>query len=219
MALRNEEIMRIKYELGMNVLTVGAEFYIAYHSVFDRAIQPYLTDLETTSATAVTADEDGAAVVVTVAANPSTGGVSATQTTAFVVGTNVVVGVGPSRETSIVEYVDVTGLLLTMTLFNAHTGTYRVAVEGSEQIVRDCFDRLDQIKGEMLNVAPKVAGLAALTGEVEFFSSGRNNRKGGRSKFEELLYQRITARRDLASALGVPYLPDMSGGDNNFEVY
>jgi hypothetical protein len=217
MALRNEEIVRIKYELGYNVTAVGAEFYIAYHSVFDRAIQPYLIDLSTTSATAVTADEDGASVDIVVVANPAVTNGSDTQTLAFVVGGNVVVGHGPSQETSVIEAIS--GLTLTMTLFNAHSGTYAVAVQGSEQIIRDCFDRLDQIKTEMLNVAPKVAGLAALTGEVEFFSSGRNNRKGGRSKFEELIFQRTIARRDLAGALGVPYLPDMGGGDSNFEVY
>ncbi len=217
MALRNEEIVRIKYELGYPINGAGAEFYIGYHAVFDRAIQPYLTDLSTTSSTAVTADEDGASVAITVAANPAITNGSSTQTLAFVVGGNVVIGHGPSREESVIE--SIAGLILTMTLFNAHTGTYTVAVQGAEQIVRDCFDRLDQIKTEMLNVAPKTAGLAALVGEVELFSSGRNNRKGGRSKFEELIFQRTIARRDLASAIGVPYLPDMGGGDANFEVY
>ncbi len=216
MALRNEEVVRCKWELGYNVTGVGAEFYISYQPIFDRAIQPYLIDVGTTSTTAVVAATAGALVAVTVAANPAS--VSDTQSLAFVVGGNVVVGHGVSQETSVIE--SISGLALTMNLFKAHSGTYSVRVQGAEQIIRDCFDRLDQIKAEMLNVAPKTAGLAAVTGELEFFSSGRNNRKGGKSKFEDLLFQRTMARRDLAGALGVPYLGDFSGGGGqNFEVY
>jgi hypothetical protein len=216
MALRNEEIVRLKYELGYNITGVGAEFYISYQAVFDRAIQPYLLDVGSTSTTTVTADEEGALATVVVAANPAS--VSDTQSLAFVLGGNVVVGHGASQETSVIEAIS--GLSLTMTLFKAHSGTYSVRVQGAEQIVRDCFDRLDQIAAEVLNVAPKTAGLAGLTGELEFFSSGRNNRKGGKSKFEDLLFQRVIARRDLAGALGIPYLGDMSSNSGaNFEVY
>ncbi len=217
MALRNEEIIRCKYELGYNVTGVGAEFYISYQPIFDRAIQPYLVDAGSTSSTTVTAVEEGALVNITVATNPAST-IGDLTTLTFQLGGNVVVGHGSSQETSVIEAI--TGLILTIKLSNAHTGTYSVRLQGAEQIIRDCFDRLDQIKSEMLNVAPLTAGLQALTGEVEFFSSGRNNRKGGKSKFEELLLQRIIARRDLAGALGVPYLGDLGSSRGAcFEVY
>ncbi len=214
MALRNEEIIRLKYELGYNVTGVGADVYIQYSAVFDRAVQPYLIDASTTSATTIPA---GAGVAnITLASNPAS--ITSTQSLQFVVGSNVVIDVGVAKETSVIQ--SVSGLTITLNLVNAHSGTYPVVLQGAEQVIRDCFDRLDQIKGEMLNVAPKTAGIAAITGEIEFFSSGHQNRKGGRTKFEDLMFQRTIARRDLAGALGIPYLLDLrSAGGANFEVY
>lgn len=220
MALRNEEIIRLKYELGYNVTGVGADVYIQYSAVFDRAVQPYLVDVGTTSATPVVASSSvsGTSTTITLAANPVSP--FSTQATAIVVGSSVVVDVGPAKETAVVTAM--AGLAATMTLFFAHgtTSAYPVVVQGAEQIIRDCFDRLDSIKAEMLNTAPITAGLAALTGELEFFASGRS-RRGGRSKFEDLLFQRTTARRDLAGALGIPYMGDMQsrGQGGGFEVY
>ena len=196
---------------------MGADAYIQYIAVFDRAVQPYLIDVGTTASTTVVANALGAITTITVAANPVS--TTSTQALSFVVGSNVIVDVGPAAESAVVTAIS--GLAFTMTLFNAHSGTYPVILQGAEQIIRDCFARLDQIKNEMLTVAPRTAGLAALTGELEFFSSGRNNRKGGKSKFEDLLFQRKIARMDLAGALGVPFLDSSrpSGGGTSFEVY
>lgn len=217
MALTNEEIVRIKYELGYNVTGIGAEPYITYVALFDRAVQPYLVDAATTSSTSVTAADGGALATLTLASNPSS--TSATQATAFVQGSSIVVDVGVAQETSIIQ--SISGLVITCNLSLAHSGTYPVRLQGAEQIVRDIFARLDRIKSELLNVAPLTAGLSALVGEVEFFSSGRNNLRGGRSKFEDLIFQRTVARRDLAAALGVPYLAEMrnAGANSSFEVY
>ena len=69
MALRPEEILRIKYQLGVSVTLIGAEPYITYLAVFDKAIQPYIIDPSTTSTTAVVA---GTTQAITVAAIAST---------------------------------------------------------------------------------------------------------------------------------------------------
>jgi hypothetical protein len=203
MALRNEEILRIKYELSYNVTGIGAEPYITYSAIFDKAVQPYLIDISTTSSTAVIAATSGASVALTVASNPAS--ISATQAVSFVAGSAVIVDVGPNQETSIIQ--SVSGLNFTMLLFLAHSGTYPVLLNGAEQTIRDILTRLDAIKSEMLNVAPKTAGMEQVD-EVRMFS----RRKGSvnvQDKFASLLFQRDTARRDLAGALGVPYLQDV----------
>lgn len=202
MALRNEEIIRLKYELGMNVTGVGAEVYIGYVAVFDRAVQPYLIDVSTTSSTAVVAAAAGANVAITVASNPVS--TTSTQALSFVPGSMLVVDVGPNTETTIVQ--QIAGLVLTVQLFNAHSGTYPVVLQGAEQIIRDIFTRLDVIKSEMLNVAPKTAGIGKVD-EVEMFSK-KSGRDRTQDKFGALLWQRDEARRDLAGALGIPYLKD-----------
>lgn len=216
MALKNEEILRLKYELGYNVSGVGADVYLGYTAIFDRAVQPYLIDVGTTSTTTVAASVAGAAVAVTLAANPVSP--FTTQATAFVPGTSVVVDLGPNQETSIIQ--SLTGLVATMTLNNAHGPTvYPVLVQGAEQIVRDIFARLDILKSEITNTAPLTAGISALTGEVEFYTTSKG-RRGGRSKFDDLIFQRTIARRDLAGAIGVPYLGDIrQGASGAVELY
>lgn len=217
MSLRDEEVVRIKAELGYNITGVGADVYIAYTAVFDRAVQPYLIDPSTTSSTAVTAVAGGASVALTLASNPPS--LSSTQSNAFVVGSKVVVDVGAAQETSIITSLN--GLSATMVLANAHSGTYPVVLQGAEQFIRDILTRIDAIQAEMLNVAPKTAGLQALVGELEFVSGGSSRGRPGRNKFEELLFQRTIARRDLAAAIGVPYLADVRGrsGGQLTELY
>ena len=59
MALLTSEITRIKYELGFNVLSLGAEPYIGITQLFENVIQPYtLSGASTTSATAIVAADD-----------------------------------------------------------------------------------------------------------------------------------------------------------------
>ena len=206
MALRNEEVIRLKYELGYNITGVGAEVYITYVAVFDKAVQPYLIDVSTTSSTQVSANAAGAPVIITVASNPVS--TSSTQTTAFAVGSNVVIDVGAYQETSTITYIN--GLQFSVFLYNAHNGTYPVVLQGAEQIVRDLFSRLDNIKAEMLNTAPRVAGVAQVD-EMQFHAAERGRRKI-RNRIDDLVYQREIARLDLAGALGIPYLRPMLNG-------
>lgn len=209
MALRNEEILRLKYELGYNVTGIGAEVYITYTAVFDRAIQPYLIDVATTSSTAVTAVTGGASTTIVLAANPAS--TTSTQSLSFVVGSNVVVDVGVSQETSVIAALS--GLSATLTLSLAHSGTYPVLLQGAEQTIRDIFTRLDTIKSEMTYVAPKTAGVEQVD-EIRLFP--RTKKRGDTmDKFASLMWQRDEARRDLAGALGIPYLRDVRSGNGS----
>lgn len=214
MALRNEEITRLKFELGYNVTGVGAEPYITYQAVFDKAVQPYLIDLGSTSSTTVVAVDGGAVTTIYIAANPVSP--SSTQALTFVSGSSIVVDVGPSQEDATVQYVN--GLAITVNLCKAHTGTYPVLIQGAERIVRDLFLRLDTLKDQIANIAPITAGVER-SDEISLYGGGVNNRRG-RSKFEDLIHQRTVARRDLAAAVGVPYLTDIRrGAGAGFEVY
>jgi hypothetical protein len=237
MALRAEEALRAKAECGYNIVGVGAEIYLleGYVSLFDRAVQPYLIDYQTTSTTAVPASTTGTSVALTLAANPPIVG-SSTQTLAFVQGSNIVVDTGPLNvglaETSVVQ--SISGLAITCTLFNAHGMggvAYPVLLQGSEQIIRDIFLRLDAIKYEMLNVAPKTAGVEQVD-EVKIYPGSSGGRRGTtRNKIDDLVFQRDVARDDLCFALGIPNLWNIrrsrllvkhsggGGGGGGFEAY
>lgn len=217
MALTNADILRLKAELFYNVVGIGAEAYSSldgYVALFDRAVQPYLIDYGTTSSTVVAV---GAGVTtLTLAANPTVPG-NNVQPLAFAAGTNVVVDLGPNAEKSTI--LAISGLIVTLTLSLAHGGyTYPVLVQGGEQLIRDIFTQIDTINSEMRTIAPKTAGIEQVD-EVKLYASG-HGRRNSKSKFDELVFQRHTARRDLAALLGVPYLFDVRGGQSqSFEVY
>lgn len=220
MALTNADVLRLKAELYYNVVGIGAEAYSSldgYVALFDRAIQPYLIDLGSTSSTVIALN--AGITTLTVASNPAVVG-NAVQPLAFAAGTNVVVDLGANQERTMI--LAISGLTLTVSLALAHGGyTYPVVVQGGESFVRDVFAQIDTINSEMRVIAPKTAGVEAVD-EVRLVPAARG-RKASRDKFESLIEQRHTARRDLAGLLGVPYLYDVrrrgGGGGTMYEVY
>jgi hypothetical protein len=217
MALKYEEIQRLKWELGFNAVNVGAEIYVlnGYAAVFDAAIAPYLIDQGSVSATVLTAQPAPTTVAVTVAANPPIkGAVVNVYGQAFQVGTKVVVDVGPNQETDvIVQSVDPTGLVLTMALQNEH-GTlagYPIVLQSGEYIARDILVRLDILNQQLKGIAPVTAGVAQAD-EVKFFAHKAGGRQGGQSDvFGGLMAQRDMARKDLAALLGIQNLWELRG--------
>jgi hypothetical protein len=209
--LRYEEILRCKRELGYNIVGVGAEAYISdgFAAVFEKAIEPYLVDYGSTSTTLITAATTPTAVAVTLASNPAITGLT-NQTATFVVGTQVVVDVGPLQETGVV-ILGLSGLVATMQLQLAHgsAGAYPVLLQGAEQGVRDIFARLDAIANQMTGVAPLTAGIKQVD-EVQIHGAEKG-RRGMRNKIDDLSFQRDLARKDLAAALGVPNLWEIRG--------
>lgn len=224
MALTNDQILRCKLECGYNVVGIGAEVYAleGYVALFDRAIQPYVIDFSTTSATVVSASTLAPATVpVTLAANPTVAG-NTIQSLAFVQGTNVVVDVGPNAELSTIQVL--IGLVAYLALSNAHgqNGSYPVKVRGAEQFILDFIARIDAINSEMTLVSPKMAGMQQVD-EIKAYASERGRRRQ-RNKHDDLVEQRLTARRDLCAGLGIPYLPDVRrggsrGGGLSIEAY
>lgn len=194
--LRSEELDRIKFELGVSPIRLGAEPFLAYVAIFDRVVQPFLYDNSTTSSTTVVASVTGAISTITLAANPAPpNNVGLT----FQVGTSVVVDVGVLQEFSVIQ--SIAGLTVTLNLTLGHAGSYPVYPNGSEQMVRDVLARLDVIKSDMLSVAPRAAGVESVD-EIKLFPHGSGRRGATRSKFDELLVQREQARNDLGELVG-----------------
>ncbi len=182
MALTDSEVWRIRYELGYHIITVDAEPYISYVSLFEQVIQPYVTGgASTTSTTAVTAASPAAPASLTL--------VSAT---GFATGNRVSVDVDSRQETATLQ--DLSGTTATMLLSKAHSGTYPVTVEGGESIIREILSRIADVKSRMATTF----GYGALkkVDEIEFYNSGG-------SYFGALGDQLTYWRDELASALGV----------------
>jgi hypothetical protein len=222
MALTNDEVLRCKAECGFNTVGIGAEAYgglDGYVALFDRAIQPYMIDLSTTSATCVVANSSSAVQFLTLASNPTAPG-NNVQALAFAQGSNISVDVGPNAETSVIMAIN--GLVITCPLVNAHGsyGPYPVRYRGAEQFVRDIFARIDVINGQLAGSAVLSGGIAQVD-EVKLYAAQGGRRGSTMDRHQSLVFQRLQARHDLCLLLGIPYLPDVrqSTGGGSYEAY
>lgn len=209
MALLLSEVRRLKYELGYNVLSVGAEPYIGVAAVFENVIQPYLTaGALTTSATAVTAATTPTPVALTLA--------SAVGFAAYDV---VVVDVDGRQERATVQ--DLAGAVVTLQLSKAHSGTYPVTVEGGESIVRGILQKLQFIDGMSsggeagaLGGSIETSGIKKVD-EIEFFGGAI----AGVDRFKLISRAREYWRDELAAALGLERLNGGRGGGSSVAMY
>lgn len=185
MALSDAEVMRIKAELGYNVLTIGALPYVGYTALFDQIIQPYMqAGAATTSTTTVAAATTATPATLTLASG-----------TGFASGNRVVIDVDDRQE--VVTAQNVSGTSLTALLTLAHSGTYPVTVEGGETLIREQLARLRAINAQ-ITAAPGTAGIKRVD-VIEFYGGG----SGGASQIDVLYKQRDRARDELASMLNV----------------
>jgi hypothetical protein len=199
MALLPSELVRLRYELGYNLLTVGAEPWIGVASAFDNVIGPYLrSGASTTSSTAVVA-----------ASAPTPTPITLADATGFDVGARVVVDVDARQE--IVTVQSISGLIITVVLKNAHTGSYPVTVEGGESIVRDILTKLRNVSDKLESASTK-AGIKRVD-EIELYPEGTSG------VFQTLRRQREYWRDELASAVGLARMNRTSGGGSRMSVY
>lgn len=184
MALLDSEVIRLRAELGYNVLTVGAEPYIGVVSIFDLVIKEYTqAGVTTTSSTAIAA-----------AATPSPATLTLASATGFAAQQTVVLDVDSRQERATVQ--SVSGSTITLLLRLAHTGTYHVTVEGGETIIREHLARLRSL-GDEFAAGGSVLGSAGVeqVDEIRFFAGGR---------LEGLVRQRDELRDELAALLNIP---------------
>jgi hypothetical protein len=200
-ALLTSELRRLRYELGYNVLDAGAEPYIGVHAVFEQVIQTYMqAGATTTSATAVTAATTPTPVTLTLA--------DGTGFTAF---DRAMVDVDGRLEVATIQLVS--GNDITLMLELAHSGTYPVAVEGGEAIVRQILRRLDLIAAELGDGGVLASAGLRRVDEIEFANDLRSSRR------EETEALREYWRDELASALGVRNLRSVRGSSNSVSLY
>jgi hypothetical protein len=199
MALLDSEVARIKYELGFNLMGIGAEPRIDVVAVFEQVIQPYiLSGATTTTSTAVVGTGSPVLTTLTLA-----------NVTGFSVGDIVVVDVDSRQERATIE--SISGSTISALLSLSHSGTYAVTVEGGETIVRQILRRLMEIAGDggQLSQGAATAGLKRVD-EIEFGLAGGSTK----GRIDELKELRMYWRDELASALGVPNMwqRKISGG-------
>ncbi len=181
MALLDSEIYRCKAELGHNVLSVGAEPYVDTAFIFE-IIQDNLSGgASTTSATSVSAP-DGSPVTLTLAS-----------ATGFTVGARVFVDVDARLESATIS--SLSGSTIVVQLSNVHSGTYPVAVEGPETIVRELLRDIATTKAKLV----KQYGSGALkkVDEIEWYDAK------GKTAFGILGDNLAWYREQLAAVLGI----------------
>jgi hypothetical protein len=192
-ALLQWEVERIRFELGYNVLTVGAEPYISYVAVFDDVIRAFLqAGAVTTSSTTVTA--------VAPPTPPQPVALTLASSAGFAAGDRIWLDVDARQEAATIE--SLVGSVATVLLRLDHAGTYPVTQEGGEAIVREKLNELRQVQARILRAAGS-AGISRAD-EVSFFPS--NSHRGGSAQLDGLYRMREDYRRELAEALGVQYL-------------
>ncbi len=209
MGLSNAEVLRIKYELGYGLLSVAAEPYISYVSLFSQIIQPYLTAGDATrSSTAVAAATEPTPVTLTL--------VSAT---GFTAGDRVVIDVDSRQESSTIQAL--TGTSMTVLLMGVHSGSYPVEVEGGVSIVRAILRKLQAIGGlgasaslDAISQALASAGIKKLD-EVEFFGGVPSSQ----TRIGQVKSLQNYWRDELASVLGIVRLNAGGGGGGSVSMY
>ena len=202
MGLTTSEVRRIKHELGYGLLSVAAEPYISYVSLFDQIIQPYLTaGAATTSSTTVEAADEPTPATLTL---DSIDGINA--------GDRLIIDVDSRQESPTIQFVE--GTTVTVLLSLAHDGTYPVEVEGGVSIVRAILRKLQAISGlgsdsDSLSAALETAGIRKVD-EIEFFGDGSMGSK--QSAIGQVRAMREYWRDELASVLGIVRLNGNGGG-------
>lgn len=193
MALSTSELVRLRAEMGFNVLSVGAEPYISYVAIFDRVIQVYMQGgASTTSSTAVTAATTPTVVTLTLLS-----------AVGFTAGDKAVIDVDSFMETPTIRAVS--GSTIDVALSLAHTGTYPVTVEGGETLIREMLRKIQGVKDQFAQVV-QTAGLKRAE-DIEWYQAGAgNSAAGGSAQLAALFAQRDYYREELSALLGVPNL-------------
>lgn len=201
MALLASEVARLKYELGFNVLSVGAEPYIGVSVLFEQVIAPYLTGGASTTSSTTVAAADVPTITTLVLASA----------VGIAVGDALIVDVDSFQERATVR--SLSGVNASVALMKAHSGSYPVTVEGPEAIIRAILRKLQAIGGlgssdGSLDDAVDAAGVKKVD-EIEFFGAD-----GGISRMRQVKEMREYWRDELAAALGIERLNGSSGGSD-----
>lgn len=186
MAFRDSELNRIRAELGMNLLTVGADVYVGVHQILEVVVQTNMAAEVTTTATLSAA--------ISEASTPTPQTLTLASATGFSAYDRVVLDVDGRREWATIQ--SLSGSDIVVQLTKAHSGTIPVALEGPIEIARDALAEIAKVKGEIRTALG--TGALKKVDEIEFYEAG------GSTLFGNLGEQLNFWRDELASTLGVP---------------
>ncbi len=205
--LSDSELVRVKKELGFPLLTSGAQAYIDSDTfLFEQIIQPYLEEgADSTSST-----------VVTAATAPTPVALTLSSATGFARGDRVVIDVDTRQETPTIQ--SISGSAITVLLSLAHTGSYRVTVEGGLTIVRGLLRQLSDVESTIGSIRSR-AGIKKVE-DIEFFGGGATLASQGIDALTQVFQLREYWRDELAKALGIRRLNAAnSGGGATVSIY
>lgn len=199
--LTDGELQRLRYELGANVVGVGAEPYIGHQQVFD-LIQDNLQSDATEPAISATSVTTAGSATLTL---DSVSGIS--QFDRLVVDTD--------DQYEIVTVQRVSGSTITARFQKTHTTPYPVEKESGVTLVRCKLWTLGSLERQ-IHEASANAGIKRVD-EVEFFG-----RSEGGSALENLARQQAMHRRELASLVNLEQVLDSLGfgrAGSGFSLY
>lgn len=202
MGLTTAEVVRVKSELGYNVLTTASQPYVGgYLFMFEQVIQPYIdSGVEATSTTSVAAST-----------TPTPATLDLDDASEIVAGDTVIIDIDSRQERVTVQ--SKSGNAITCLLSKEHSGTYPVAVESGVTIVRGILSELSKLATTISSLRTR-AGIKKAGEEVEFFGGGATLASQGIDPITQVLQLREQWRDELSNALGVPRLngPGSAGG-------
>lgn len=200
MALSAAELLRIRAELGFNVLSNGAEPFIGITSLFDTVIAQYMTAGAATTSSSV----------VTACATPAPSSIALASATGFAQGARVWLDVDDRLESATVQ--SLAGSTIAVDLAKDHSGTYPVYVDGGEAMVRDILNTIRATKTKMATIFG--TGALKKVDEIEWYGSNT------KTQFGMLGDQLMFWRDELAALLGAPNCwRAKRGGGSSVSVY
>jgi len=203
-ALLTSELARLKAELGITQLNLGAEPWIGVSRMMEQIIQPNLQAGAVTSCTTSVSASTSGVLPVTLTLADATGFSSLCR---------VVVDVDELQETATVRALS--GSTINVALALGHTGTYPVTVEGGESLVREYLARCRTVAGQIADFGSRAGIKSADKGDAVFF--GGHNEKSGLQTLEALQRK---LRSELCTLLfGVGSLSQFGGGSQRLSVY
>lgn len=213
--LSQADLQRIKFELGFNMLTVGAEPYLGITRYFEQIVQSFINSGVLTSSSTVVAASPTVPAAVSLTLTSPTGG--AQPPGALAVLDHVIVDVDAAQEFATV--MSITSNSITVQLSKAHGagGAYPIEQEGGEALVRIHLNYLRKIADRIQRFGAR-AGIKK-TDEVEFFGGSRG-RSSEDSGFKTLGQMQTHFRRELCMLLfGVGNIAQFGGGGGSIGIY
>lgn len=194
--LTDDELARIRAEIGDHILATDAEPYFGSQHVYS-----VIRDNVTSSTTAATTSSTTVS-----AAGPTT--ITVASATGLVAGYKIQLDCDGQRETCTIR--NVSSTTLSIICKKAHSGTYPVEIESPLTIVRGVLYDLASLEQNEALASFDSAGLKQVD-EVIF--------KDGEDVGSAIEIARARLRKKLAALTGLNHLLRLAGGGDSYEVY